>query len=208
MQDGRLDIKIHTQRFDREKICAIIHRLFVILLDRKESVIMTTEQKGAIKIGVMKLIRERIMPQLYLSKIFLSINQEQYDLLVKHISCAHDEENKTNELMEVLEEVNKTPMARSEGKLREDGKNTFLLIEKQAGWSFMTALYSKNPPTHLFQISEHLTIENEMLPKSIHILTGESITNREKHYFLMVWSSEMSFTAKILAVFLFSILQK
>lgn len=77
-------------------------------------------------------------------------------------------------------------MARSEGKLREDGKNTFLLIEKQAGWSFMTALYSKNPPTHLFQISEHLTIENEMLPKSIHILTGESITNREKYYFLMV----------------------
>lgn len=109
MQDGRIDIKIpHTQRFDREKICAIIHRLFVILVDRKESVIMTTEQKGAIKIGVMKLIRERIMPQLYLSKIFLSINQEQYDLLVKYISYAHDEENKMNGLMEVLGEVNKT----------------------------------------------------------------------------------------------------
>ena len=186
MQDGRLDIKIPTQRFDREKICAIIHWLFVILFDRKESIIMTTEQKGAIKMGVIKLIGESIMPQLYLSRIFLSINQEQHDLLVKQISCAHDEENEMNELMEVLEKVNNTPIARFEGKLREDGKNTFLLIEKQAEWSFMTALHSKNPPIHLFQISEHLTIENEVLPKSIHILTGESITNRKKHYFLRV----------------------
>ena len=186
MQDGRLDIKIPTQRFDREKICAIIHRLFVILFDRKESIIMTTEQKGAIEFGVIKLIQECIMPQLYLSRIFLSINQEQHDLLVKQTSCAHDEEN---ELMKVLEEVDKTPMprlARFEGKLCEDGKNTFLLIEKQAEWRLMAALYSENPPTHLFQISEHLTIENKMLPKSIHILTGEKITNREKHYFLMI----------------------
>ena len=189
MQDGRLDIKIPTQRFDREKICAIIHRLFVILFDRKESVIMTTEQKGAIEFGVIKLIQECIMPQLYLSRIFLSINQEQHDLLVKQTSCAHDEENEMNELMKVLEEVDKTPMprlARFEGKLCEDGKNTFLLIEKQAEWRLMAALYSENPPTHLFQISEHLTIENKMLPKSIHILTGEKIINREKHYFLMV----------------------
>ncbi len=190
MQDGRLDIKIPTQRFDREKICAIIHRLFVILFDRKESIIMTTEQKGAIEFGIIKLIQESIMPQLYLSRIFLSINQEQHDLLVKQTSCAHDEENEMNELMKVLEEVDTTPMprlARFEGKLCKDGKNnTFLLIEKQAEWRLMTALYSENPPTRLFQISEHLTIENKMLPKSIHILTGESITNREKHYFLMV----------------------